>query len=174
MGLFKQRARSSAISHRGISLSGCIDSSAPVESDRLMSVGPSDMGQARKVLIVSRDIDLLMVLRGFLAEAGFDTMTTWAQKHALKYIESSTFDIVISEHAHRPHCSVEFLTKVRRKQPATLCIVLKDAPLPADEWNDLRSMGIETVISKWDLKYVVQTARALSTKGKSMVASAVG
>ncbi len=123
---------------------------------------------------MSRDTDLLMVLRGFLAEAGFDTVTTWAQKHALKYIDSSTFDIVISEHARRPHCSAEFLSKVLRKQPAVVCMVLNQAPLPADEWNDLRSMGVEMVISKWDLKYVVQTAQALSTKGKSMAASAAG
>lgn len=137
-----------------------------------MSVGPSDMGQARKVLIVNRDTYLLGVLRTFLAEAGFDTMTTWAQKHALKCIESSTFDVVICEHAHRPDCSVEFLNKVRRKQPAAVCIVLNEAPLSADEWNDLHSMGVETVISKWDLKCVVQTAQALSMKGKSMAASA--
>ncbi len=137
-------------------------------------VGPSNMGHGKNVLIVSRDTDLLMVLRGFLAEAGFNTMATWARKHALRCIESNTFDIIISEQARRPHCSVEFLSKVRRKQPAAVCIVLNEAPLPADEWNDLRSMGVETVISKWDLKYVVQTAQALSISGKSMAASAAG
>ncbi len=134
----------------------------------------SSRSQARKVLIVSRDTHLLIVLSRFLTDAGLETMSSWAHRHAMKWVESQTFDLVISECAGPAIPCMEFVRRIRQKQPAAVCMVLHDAPFQPDELNNLRSVGVGAVISKWDLKDVVQTSRTLWIKRASTAVASAG
>ncbi len=112
-----------------------------------------------QVLIVDHDPVLLLVLARLLADAGFDVVTTWEPLKASKCIQSQSFDVVISGDATNSTHVQRIFTHVQRQQPAAVCIGLLSAD--PEKSADLYSMGIHTVISKWNLKETVDLVRVL-------------
>ncbi len=114
------------------------------------------MERRQKVLIADCDPDLLIVLEKFLEEAGFDTTTTWDGREAKSLIDSQRFDAaVIGQHTRSVHCA-ELLKGLYRKGEDTLCIVLETPGSQAAELGDSHFPGVSAVISKWNLKDVVE------------------
>lgn len=129
------------------------------------------MGQGPQVLVVNRDPHLLALIARFLASDGCNAVTTWAHAHALRWIECRRFDVVIDDYGGLPLRSVRFLRTVHLKQAGAVCIVVHEAALEPNEVNELRAMGVHAVISRWNLKDLVQTVRALNAKKDQPAAS---
>ncbi len=134
-------------------------------------LGVGQMRRRPQILIVDRDPDLLLVLANFLADAGFDVVTTWEPLKASKCIQSQSFDVVISGNAVSSTHFRRILTQVQRKQPAAVCIALFGAE--PEKPGDLYSMGIHTLISKWNLKEVVDLARVLTAAERQATAPTI-
>ncbi len=114
------------------------------------------MERRRKVLIADGDPDLLIVLKKFLEDAGFDTTTTWDGREAKSLIDSQRFDAaVIGENTRSVHYA-ELLRGLCRKSEDALCIVLETPGSQAAELGDLHYPGVSAVISRWNLKDVVE------------------
>lgn len=123
------------------------------------------MPTRQKILVVDNDPDLLMVLEKFLEDAGFETTVTWDGKEALGRIDSDTFAaVIVGEHPRSVRC-LEVVRKLRRKEREAVCIVL-DGPECCIEREELHAMAVRAVISKWNLKEVVETLR-VATRNKT-------
>ncbi len=116
------------------------------------------MRKRKKILVVDHDPDLLMVLEQFLEDAGYTTTTTWDGREALSHVEGGHFDeVIVGDHASFASGS-EFLTLLRSRDSETVCILLgsRDSCLSDDE---LRTLRVRAVISRWNLKEVLETTR---------------
>ena len=125
------------------------------------------MRKRKKILVVDHDPDLLMVLEQFLEDAGYTTTTTWDGREALSHIEGAHFDeVIVGDHASFANCS-EFLALLRSRDSETVCILLgaEHSRLSDDE---LRTLRVRAVISRWNLKEVLETTqRAIGSRRHS-------
>ena len=117
-----------------------------------------------KVLLVDSDPDLLIVLEKFLEDAGYDTSTTWDGAEATSWIESQFFAaVVVGEHLRKVR-SADLLHKLRDKNQATVCIVLSGPRHRVHKEDELYAMGVRAIVSRWDLKELVETLQATIPK----------
>ncbi len=118
-----------------------------------------------KILIVDTDPDLLIVLEKFLEDAGYSTTVAWESREALSWIDSDTFAaVIVGEHPRTVRC-LEIVRGLRRKSYETVCVVL-DGPECQAEKDALHALAVRAVISKWNLKEVVDTLRAATHNKK--------
>ncbi len=124
-----------------------------------------------KILVVESDPDLLIVLEKFLEDAGYETTITWDSWEALSWIDCNTFAaVIVGEHPQSVSC-LEVVRRLRRKSDETVCVVL-DGPECQLERDELRALAVRAVISKWNLKEVVQTLQATTRKTPGASSSA--
>jgi DNA-binding response OmpR family regulator len=114
------------------------------------------MPAKQKILIVDHNPDLLIVLEKYLEDSGYETTTTWNGREALSCIDSQAFAAVIIG-LKSVRC-LEIVRKLRQKKEDAVCIVL-DSPERGTEGDELHAM-VQAVISKWNLKEVVEAIRA--------------
>ncbi len=113
-----------------------------------------------RVLVAHNDPDLLMVLEHFLENAGFNTSTTRDGREAMSLIESHHFHAAVVGGRPRSVTYIQLLEKLRLSCASTVCVVLADSDRA--DLGDLHCLGVRAVISKWNLKDVVDTLRAIS------------
>lgn len=131
------------------------------------------MAPKRTVLVAHGDPDLLIVIEHFLEDAGFDTTTTWDGTEAMSLIESQHFDAAVVGGPPRPVSCTELLKQLRLTCADTACILLTDSDRTDD--GDLRCIGIRAIISKWNLRELVDTLRGItSALGGSVVSGVRG
>ncbi len=125
------------------------------------------MPAKQKILVVDHNSDLLIVLEKFLEDAGYETTTTWNSREALSLIDSLPFAAVIVglKSARRS----EIVRRLRQRKEDSLCIVL-DRPECQLEREELHAMAVHAVISKWNLKEVVETLRQATSSKKPIAA----
>ena len=127
------------------------------------------MEQRRKVLVAHSDPDLLIVLEHFLEDAGFDATTTWDGQKAMSLIESQRFQAAVLGGRPRSVCCTEILTKLRIDRRDTVCIMLANSDRMVV--GDLQRMGVHAIISKWNLKEVVNTLQRITSTTQSSAMS---
>ena len=117
----------------------------------------------QKILVVDSDPHILILLEKFLEEAGYETRVTWDSKEAVSWIDSEGFAaIIVGEHPQCVSC-LEVVRKLRQQGDDTSCIVLDD-PQSEAEQGELHAMAVRAVISRWNLKEVVQTVRSATSE----------
>ncbi len=126
------------------------------------------MRGSKKVLIVAADPDLLLVLSKYFEGAGFNTTTTWNHLHAMKFVVSRSFDVVIFEDEGLTAGCGNLIAQVRLRRPTAVCIILR----ASDDSNTLKPDGPFCVLSKWNLKDVIDTARSRRISRRSVAYSA--
>src|SRR5215467_6629367 len=84
------------------------------------------MKQMRKrILLTDCHEDVLIALEKLLEDAGFETITAWTAKEALKVIDSTTFDLaLINEYLPDAECE-RVLKALQKRGERTLCIVMQ-------------------------------------------------
>ncbi len=119
--------------------------------------GKAEMPTKQKVLIVDHNPDLLIVLEKFLEDSGYETTITWNGREALSWLDSQAFAAVIIGLKSVP--CLEIVRRLQQKKEDTVCIVL-DGPQSKADSDELRAMAVQAVISKWNLKEVIETIQA--------------
>ncbi len=128
------------------------------------------MSAKPRILVVDSDPYILILLEKFLEDAGYETRVTWDGKEAVSWIDSEVFAaVIVGEHPQSVRC-LEVVRKLRGKGDETVCIVL-DGPECQAERDELHTMAVRAVISKWNSEEVLKTLRAATGSKKPPAAS---
>jgi two-component system response regulator VicR len=79
----------------------------------------------KRVLIVDDEERNLMKLENLLENRGYDTVTAWGGKEALKHLRSTDFDLVLLDDFLPDIASEEILKAIRRLPIRPLVILLE-------------------------------------------------
>ncbi len=79
----------------------------------------------KRLLIVDDDERSLIVLEGLFESRGYDTVTAWGGKEALKLLRSRDFDLVLLDDFLPDTASKEILKAIRRLPVQPLVALLK-------------------------------------------------
>jgi CheY-like chemotaxis protein len=116
------------------------------------------------ILLVDDNRDGLLVRKLLLEEAGFRVETAGSGEEGLKILESSDFDVVVTDYRMPSMNGAQFIEEVRKRKPRVRIILLSGFvdPLGLTEENT----GADAVIPKSNKEatHLIRWLRRLSTQ----------
>ena len=107
-------------------------------------------GEQSSLLLVDDEARVLSALERALRREGWLIRTAESSREALQILESSRFDVVMSDQKMPGMSGIELLTHVGRSHPETIRVLLTGWSEAISD-DELREAGVEKVISKpWD------------------------
>ena len=103
------------------------------------------MGGRQRILLLDRDPYILILLRRFLEEAGYDTrITSDVEKATLLLREEVFAAVIVGEHPEAGHC-LEIAKKLNLEARRI------DGPESQMQRDELHALALRAVMSRWDL-----------------------
>lgn len=114
-----------------------------------------------KILIADNDEDVLLTLEHALEEAGYDTAVTVSGEVAFQVLSTGAFDLlVLDDYLSEGHC-IQVLTHFQGSGVKPLVVVTYHQPPSRPEREQLRSMGVSTLVNKRTPIELVRTVNYL-------------
>ena len=108
-------------------------------------MGQDELG---KILIADNDEDVLMELERALEDEGYDTAVTVSREVAFQVLSTGAFDLlVLDDYLSDQHC-VQVLTHFRGAGIQPLVVVTYHRLPSRAECEQLRSLGVSTLVNK--------------------------
>jgi DNA-binding response OmpR family regulator len=114
-----------------------------------------------KILIADNDEDVLMELERVLEDEGYDTAVTVSREAAFQVLSTGVFDLlVLDDYLSDQHC-VLVLTHFRRAGIQPIVVVTYHRLPSYTEREQLRSLGVSTMVNKRTPIELVRTVHYL-------------
>jgi DNA-binding response OmpR family regulator len=114
-----------------------------------------------KILIADNDEDVLMELERVLEDEGYDTAVTVSREAAFQVLSTGAFDLlVLDDYLSDQHC-VQVLTHFRRAGIQPIVVVTYHRLPSYAEREQLRSLGVSTMVDKRTPIELVRTVHYL-------------
>lgn len=114
-----------------------------------------------KILIADNDEDVLVALERALEDEGYDTAVTVSGDVAFQVLSSGAFDLlVLDDYLSDRHC-IQVLTHFQSSGVKPLVIVTYHQLPSRPEREQLRSLGVSTLVSKGAPIELVRTVNCL-------------
>jgi response regulator RpfG family c-di-GMP phosphodiesterase len=102
------------------------------------------------LLIVDDDTGILAALRRCLRREGWNILLADSPGEALRILDESAVDLVLSDHKMPGMTGTELLAEVARRRPSTVRLLITGWAEAVTK-KELRDIGIEALIPKpWD------------------------
>ena len=111
----------------------------------------------KHVLIVDDEERNLIKLESLLENRGYDTVTAWGGKEALKLLQSRDFDLVLLDDFLPDIASEEILKAIRRLPVQPLVALLKGRGLSGTASPEFVRLAADCSVSKISLSAVVRS-----------------
>jgi len=114
-----------------------------------------------KILIADNDEDVLMELERVLEDEGYDTAVTVSREAEFQVLSTGVFDLlVLDDYLSDQHC-VQVLTHFRRAGIQPIVVVTYHRLPSYTEREQLRSLGVSTMVNKRTPIELVRTVHYL-------------
>ena len=114
-----------------------------------------------RILIADNDEDVLVALERALEDEGYETAVTVSGNGALEVLSQGVFDVlVLDDHLSDGHC-IQVLTQFQRHGRKPLVVVTYHQLPSLAEQKQMRSLGVNTWVSKRSHTELVRTVAHL-------------
>jgi len=113
----------------------------------------------KRILLADCDEEVLITLEKLLEDAGFETITAWTAKQALKLTDSHPFDLaLVNEYLPDAKCE-EVVKALQGRGRRTLCIVMHPGIPRVVDFVRFAGLGARDIVCKRPYRQIVDLVR---------------
>ena len=120
------------------------------------------------MLIVDDDERVLILLEGLLEDEGYETMTAWGGREALRRLRSGQFDLIVLDDYLADVTCEEILRQLRKIPARPPVLLMQTAGLTDDAAAEYARLGARYFVSKLQPANVAAVVRDYLTHSKAL------
>jgi CheY-like chemotaxis protein len=119
--------------------------------------------KSKRILVLDNSEEVLTRLETLLADAGYETVTTWSGLEALRQLEAQPFDAVLLEDYVTDLHTGDFLRRVSQLVNRPRVIVMRITPKPGN-LRRYENLGVSAFVEKHRLEGIPRVLAACWTR----------